>query len=297
MPEPNAGPELDQTRRLRRPRRGGPDPETLRSAPQQPHVADRLGSRRQEQLARLSGKPLEPAQEALLDAAGQRHLVRKRESARELRRLQPPGQLEQRKRVTARLGDDPVAYPLVQPAPDHRVQKCVGVAITQPADHEFGESCQLLLVASVAYREDQANRFSQQTASDERQRLRRSSIKPLSIIDEAQERALLSHPGKQAENGQTNEELVGRLSGSQPKCGAKRVALGRRKTVEAIEERCTQLVETGERELHLGLNAYCSRDVTSRGPFQQILQEGGLADTRLAAEDEHSAAPRPHTLE
>ena len=55
-------------------------------------------------------------EEALLDPARQRRRVRQPESARQLRWRQPARQLQQRQRVAARLGDDPVAHALVQPA-------------------------------------------------------------------------------------------------------------------------------------------------------------------------------------
>ena len=52
----------------------------------------------------------------MLDAARQRARVGQPEPARELGRRQPARQLEQRERVAARLGEDPVAHALVEPA-------------------------------------------------------------------------------------------------------------------------------------------------------------------------------------
>src|SRR6476469_5602308 len=109
MTETHPRAELDVPRGLSRRRRVGADPEPLRRAPQQGHVADGLGRRRKEQPSGLYWKRLKLAEETPLYLARQRRRVGKRESARQLRRGQPTRKLEQGERVAARLGDDPVA--------------------------------------------------------------------------------------------------------------------------------------------------------------------------------------------
>ena len=78
---------------------------------------------------RVLGQRLEPADEALLDPPGQRVRARASRTRRPARvARQPARQLEQRQRVAARLGDDPVADALVEhdaapPSPAARARR------------------------------------------------------------------------------------------------------------------------------------------------------------------------------
>ena len=74
------------------------------------------------------GATCDALQEAALDPARERARVRQPEAAGQLGRRQPARQLQQRQRVAARLGDDPVADPLVQPPGRGRGQQRAGVA-------------------------------------------------------------------------------------------------------------------------------------------------------------------------
>ena len=53
-------------------------------------------------------------------------------------------------------------------------------------------------------------------------------------------------------------------------------------------------MQAGEGELHLGLDARCPGDPASRGGGRQISQQCGLADSRLAAKDQHTALTSAH---
>ena len=100
--------DRQQPVRLRGLRGRRPDPEPLGRAPQQQRIADRLRRRDQQQTPRVVRERLESPDEALLDPPCQRLRAQQAEAARQLRRRQPPRQLEQRQRIPARLGDDPV---------------------------------------------------------------------------------------------------------------------------------------------------------------------------------------------
>ena len=133
------------------------------------------------------------------------------EPARQLRRRQPPHQLQQRQRVAARLADDLVADPRVQRPGEHRVQQRARIALAQTLDHELRQSRQL--VARSASREHQADRFRLQAARNEREDLRRGAIEPLLVIHHADQRLLLGHVGEQAQDGQADEEAIRRRPG------------------------------------------------------------------------------------
>ena len=72
MTETHPRTELDEPRGLGRRCRVGPDSEPLDRSPQQVHVADRLGRRREEESSGLNRERLKLAEEALLYLARQR---------------------------------------------------------------------------------------------------------------------------------------------------------------------------------------------------------------------------------
>jgi hypothetical protein len=90
--------------------------------PQQGHVAHWLRRGCQQESLGFERERLDPPEETLLYDACQRAGTGKPEPAGQLRRRQPQRQLQQRERVPPRLGDDPIAHPLVQSAGDHRVE-------------------------------------------------------------------------------------------------------------------------------------------------------------------------------
>ena len=61
---------------------------------------------------------------------------------------------------------------------------------------------------------------------------------------------------------------------------------------ETAKHRCAQRVQAGECELHLGLDPRYPGDPASLRDARQIPQQGGLADSRLAAEDQHTTVTR-----
>jgi hypothetical protein len=58
---------------------------------------------------------------------------------------------------------------------------------------------------------------------------------------------------------------------------------------EPVEHVRGHRLQTRERELHLGLDAGHAGDAASLRGRRQLLQEGRLADARLAAKDQHTA--------
>ena len=70
---------------------------------------------------------------------------------------------------------------------------------------------------------------------------------------------------------------------------------GLRQLLEPAEHRRAQRVQAGERELHLGLDARRPGDPASLRGRRQVPQQRGLADPRLAAQDQHPALARAHS--
>ena len=191
------------------------------------------------------------------------------------------------------LGDDPVTYRLIQRAAQRRLQQRACVSVAQAADRQLRQAPEPLVRPARARREDQGDRLGQQPAGDERERLRRGLVQPLRVVDQADQRPLLGDIGQQAQYRQSDQEPIRRAAVAQPECRAQRVALRAGQVIQMVQHRRAQLVQPGERQLHLRLHARRPRDPGIRRALRQELQQRRLADPRLAPHHQHSAAARP----
>jgi hypothetical protein len=111
------------------------------------------------------------------------------------------------------------------------------------------------LAARLAHSEDQPDRLRTETARDEGQRLRGSRVEPLRVIHDADERSLFRNVRQQTQHRQADEEPIRRVAIAQAERSAKRAALRAGEALQAIQERCAQLLQPRVRELHLRLHA------------------------------------------
>jgi hypothetical protein len=147
-----------------------------------------------------------------------------------------------------------------------------------------------VLVTRLSHREDHRDRIGQQSPGRERHGRDGRPIQPLRIVDEADQRALRRHVGQQRQDGQAHEEPV-RSRGPVPQAehGLQRVALWSRKVVEPGEHRRAELVQSGEGDLHLGLDTADPGHVAVEGLLEQVVEQNRLADPGFAAQDEYRA--------
>ena len=115
------------------------------------------------------------------------------------------------------------------------------------------------------------------------------------IIDDADQRRFLGHVGQQAEHREPDQEAIRSFSRAQPERGTERVALRPGKAIDSVEERRAELMQSGERELHLRLDARRPCDATSGRARHDVLEQRGLADSRFPTQNEHLALPGPRT--
>ena len=294
MPEAHPGAERDQLGRLGRRNRFSPEPESLGRPPQQRDVAHRFGRRREYQLLGLGRERFESPQEAPLDLARQRPCVWKAESARQLGRRQAAGQLHQRERIAARLGDDPVPDPLVEYSRQRRGKQRARIAVCDPFDDQLRQTGELTGVVGLADGEHHRDPLGEQAPCHERQRLRGRAIEPLRVVDEAHQRTRLGRIGQQTQCRQGDQEVVRGPAFLQAERHPQSISLGARDPVEAVEDRRAQLVQTSERKLHLGLHPCRSRDTTPGRLLGDGVQQHRLADPWLAAQHQDPALPDPH---
>ena len=76
---------------------------------------------------------------------------------------------------------------------------------------------------------------------------------------------------------------------NQPERDGERVVLGRREARHELEERSTELLSRGERELHLRLDSRHLRDPESAPSLGRVLEEGRLADAGFAMHHQYAA--------
>ncbi|HET6988427.1 MAG TPA: hypothetical protein VFI00_17510 [Kribbella sp.] len=104
-------------------------------------------------------------------------------------------------------------------------------------------------------REDQRDRVGQLATCHERERLGRDGVEPLRVIDHTHQRLLLRHLRKQAQYRQSDQESVRRWSGVHPESSGQGVTLRSGQAIEMVQHRRAQLVQSGEGQLRLGLDA------------------------------------------
>ncbi len=273
------------------------DPEPLDRAPDQQRVVDRLRGGDEQQQPRIVGQRLQASQEALLDPP--RHLGGglQAERRRQLRGGQGPRQLEDGQRVPPGLGHETADDALVDAARDDGGEQRACVLVGQRPEVELRQPRELAGVGRVADGEHERHRLGEQPAGDEAEHLRGGRVEPLRVVDDAQQRALGSGLGEEAQRRERDQEAVGRGAGRQPQGDAEGRLLRGRQGVEPAEQRRAQLMEAGERQLHLRLDAGHPRDAEARRLPGAVVQQRGLAHPGLAPHDQHRAAVIASVLE
>ena len=167
--------------------------------------------------------------------------------------------------------------------------------VVQTVDDQFGKRGEISDRPTGC--EHQTHRVGQQPPRDEHERLRRFAVEPLCAVDDAQQRTVFRHRREQTQDCQPDQQSVGRRPDGQTKSCPRRVPLRFRQRVEAIQHWRAQLVQRGEWNLHLRLDADRAHDPESRCRVDQMLEQRRLADARVAANHEHSCFADAHCVE
>jgi hypothetical protein len=148
-------------------------------------------------------------------------------------------------------------------------------------------------VVDLAGGEHERDPLRQQAASDERKGPRRRMIQPMRVINNSQQRPLLSRLRQQAEDRQSDQERIRRGPRNESERDAKRLALRLRlrQTVQKLEERRTQLLNRCEREFHLRLDPGRPGDPELARGLNRVFEQRRFADARFAVHHQHDAAP------
>ena len=171
---------------------------------------------------------------------------------RQLRRREPARELQQRKRIAARLGDDPVPDALIEPARDDRREQGAGVLVVESFEQQLRQARELASSSGRAPRtrapptppaaaapRSPGPGARRRRATERRRRSRAAAAPP--------------RPRRAGSAPRGDQEAVGRIAGGE----AERDAQGRCwgwKPVEPGEHRRAELMEPRERQLHLGFD-------------------------------------------
>ena len=171
-------------------------------------------------------------------------------------------------------------------------------ASLQPGQPQLGQAMRIELPCIAFARPDEdRDRIGLQPAGDEHERLGRRAVEPVRVVDDAQQRLRIGGRREQAQDRHRDEEAVLHALGRQPERAPQRGGLHVGQLVGDVEHRPQQLVQPGERQLGLGLDAGAGEHPHPVGARQRVLQQRRLADSRLAAQHEGAAARLPGRVE
>ena len=232
-----------------------------------------------------------PIEERPLHATSQGKRHRKRGLTGQLLGREQPGQLDQRQRVAAGLGDQLVAYcgvDLDVPGAGPCGQQRGSIRPGHTAEAERRDVRRLEVTrAALARGEQQCHALVLQTARGEQQRPGRRVVEPLSIVDDRQHRRLLGGLGEQGQRTQVGEVPLA-LPGALSERGAERSPLGTREVGEPVAERPQQPLQRGEREGGLRLHARRAEHPHPGRRVDRVCQQRRLAHTGYPADDQRA---------
>jgi len=164
-----------------------------------------------------------------------------------------------------------------------------GVIFRQPLDRQLRQPRQLR--ARYPGGEDEPDGFGRQPPGRKSQRLRRGLVQPLLVVDHADQRPLPGHLRQQAQYRQRHQEPVRCRARADAEHGPQRVPLRTGEPLQVVQHRREQLMQPGEGQLHLRLTARHAHHPAALRLPGQVIQQRGLAHTRLAEHHQHLALP------
>ena len=141
----------------------------------------------------------------------------------------------------------------------------------------------------VTHRDEHGHPVGVEPAHGKEQGLRRARVEPVRIVDDDEQRGVLSGLQDQTERTRRNREGVsgdGRPEGQRTLESGR---LRRGKSIDPAEQRPEQLRQSGEGELGFRLDAAGLDDGQPVCSFAGVPEQGGLADPRVPTKDEHAA--------
>jgi hypothetical protein len=233
---------------------------------------------------------------ALDDRPGLEGLAQRR-STGQLVRAHHPGQLEQRERVARGVCREPVDDPIRDRSGSRVGEQGARCLDGQARRLELGQLRPFDEGRDrVARREKEADGVRVETAADEDERVERSCVEPVRVVDAEQQRSLLGGGRDQAQRRDGHGEAVVRDRRAERERAGEDSRLSLRQLLEARQERPEELQQASEGQRCLGLDAAVPEDLDSAllGCVTRVVGERGLADPGLAVDQQCRRPPRAH---
>jgi hypothetical protein len=176
--------------------------------------------------------------------------------ARELVGIQRHRQLEQRQWIALGGLDQAPTNVRREPGWELLGQQSGGGVGIQPGEVKLSEAggrerMEVVIVGG----DQQHDPFGLEPSGSEGKRVGRRLVQPLRIVHQADQWPLLGHLREQAQRAHTNQEPVGAFGGGEPEGSLQGGRLGAWKPLDMAEHRPDELMQGGERQLRLGLDA------------------------------------------
>jgi hypothetical protein len=117
------------------------------------------------------------------------------------------------------------------------------------------------------------------------------------VVDHTEEGLVFREDRKQTQGAAEDRETIGDGARAERQGRTKGDGLGGRNCIDRRELRAEELVQAGERNVHLGFDAERTQNPHALRALDGGIEERALADAGLAANDERSAVPRSSRLE
>jgi hypothetical protein len=260
------------------------DAKGLGGTPHKGRIAGRLGRRDEKQALGGCWELRDPSTETRFDPTRHRQRRRRSETPGKFGRRKATRELEQSEWVTTSFRKDALEHVLVKRIRKGRPKKGLCVHLAKPEDGKAREITEIRGDGSGT--EKECDVFRAQSTSGDGEGLRRLSVKPLRIVNYAQDGMCQRQLGQETDNGKAYEQAVGSRSGNVAERNTKSISMWRRQLFEGCQVRRAELLGGGEGELLLGLVPYRAEHVKTCGEVHGVVQESGLADARLPAQHE-----------
>lgn len=163
------------------------------------------------------------------------------------------------------------------------------VLLSQRPHTELALTASVPILAALGERGDEADGLRREAPRNKAQHLRRGAVGPLCVVHQTDQRQVLCDVGEQGQHGEADQEPIRGVPNSETERNSQSITLWNRQTVESVEERRAQLLQTGKRPPHLGLDAGRSHHLASGGVSREMIEERSLVGPRLASKYERFA--------
>ena len=170
------------------------------------------------------------------------------------------------------------------------VEQLLGRRRVEADEPEIGQRGIETMALAVPSGQQHRDRLRAEAPGDEHHGVRRAVVEPLRIVDQAQQRAFAGDVRQQRQRGEVDEERRRLAPALEPQGAAECAGLWRGKAGHSIQHRSQQLLQSGERQLRLGLDAERLEDAHVRCLLARVAEQRRLADARFATDDEHATA-------